>query len=369
MANGLFKMEKPMIQPRTIAAAGLAVVIIGFSPGCGGGGSSALKGATDAANSAAGQKLIDAAKNQGGALLAGNVMGDPGLTPAAITGFPSGKGDLPMGYFRNWFSTHRNLIYQTVQNLPAGSVLQVTGHSDPLGGEGLAQQLSDARSRFVYDQLLRTGIPGNKLTYKGLGAQNMVNRDFVGAAENRRVTFHVVVGGSDLAGLANRALSGTGVPAVAGDANVEALNKQLQTLTITGFETGKFQMKPSYMNVWRQRADPIIGQMRYSIPAGYTLEVRGHSDPLGGFQKADMLGRKRAEFVFNALRNMGVPAGRMRVVSRAAQELANPNWVGAGENRRVTLQLVPGYGGSGTGNYNLQNYIPGGPGTQGSGQY
>lgn len=333
-----------------LLAAGL---VLAMTAHCGGGKTKV----NELANSNTAKGLIDKAKNLGENYLTGNPMGDPALQPAAITGFPSGKGELPGGYFRNWFNTHRNLIYSTVQSLPAGSVLQVTGHSDPLGGEALAQSLADARARYVYDQLLRTGIPSNKLTFRGIGAQNLANKNFVGAAENRRVTFNVVQGGG-LGNLANRALNEAGVDpnALTGNAGVQALNTQLQTLTITGFESGKSTMKASYMNVWRQRAEPIIGQIRYNMPAGYILEVQGHSDPIGGFAKAQSLGIKRARFVYRALRNMGVPAGRMRSVSRAAQNLANPNWVGAGENRRVTLQLVPGYG---TSNYNPGNYNPG----------
>ena len=327
--------------------------------------SDALRKAKEAANSEAGKKLIAAAKNQAGAALAGGAaMGDPKLVPAAITGFPSGKGELPGGYFRSWFNTHRNLIYSTVQGLPAGSVLQVTGHSDPLGGPGLAQSLSDARARYIYDQLLRTGIPAGRLTFRGIGAQNLANKDFVGAAENRRVTFQVVAapaaGGNNLVGLANRALNAAGAQTT-GNASVDSINKQLQTLTISGFESGKSSMKASYMNVWRRRADPIIGQLRYGMPPGYILEVQGHSDPIGGYRKAQSLAIGRARFVYKALRNMGIPASRMRSVSRAAAQLANPNWVGAGENRRVTLQLVPGYGGGSNyrgGNYGNYNYNP-----------
>lgn len=276
------------------------------------------------------------------------------LGAAALSGFAPGKATLKPAYFRSWFERHRNTLFSTIQGLPEGSVLAVVGHSDPQGGEALADSLGRQRADYVARELMRLGVPAHKLSTSSVGSQQMANTHFPGAGENRRVTFQVSAGTGGIAGALRSALP-SGLPGTQSFApDVTALNAELEKLALSGFTSARSSLTRSYEAMWLSRLQPLLPQIRAALAGGYRLEVAGHSDPFGGYQKAERFGRQRANYVAGLLRKNGIPSRSMQVVSKAANELANPNFVGAAENRRVTLRLLPGYGAAPSGLPGLQ---------------
>jgi outer membrane protein OmpA-like peptidoglycan-associated protein len=283
-------------------------------------------------------------------------LNNPGgpLAQATLTGFAPGKADLKPGYFRAWFEKHRNSIISAVQSLPQGSMLVVTGHSDPLGGEALAESLAIRRAQYVAQELLRLGVTPDRLTTRSMGSRELANPHFPGAGENRRVTFSTSTGGSltgDAMAAARSVLPG------AATADVSIINAELQKLTVSGFSSGKSTLRRSYENQWMSSMGALVPQVRSALSGGYVLEVAGHSDPFGGYEKARKFAASRASYIAGKLRALGIPGRSIRIVNKAADELANTNFVGAAENRRVTLKLVAGYGaGAPSGGLPYSNY-------------
>jgi len=72
--------------------------------------------------------------------------------------------------------------------------IEISGHTDNVGGAELNQKLSTNRAKSVYNHLIEKGIDASRLTYKGYGASTPIasNDDEAGRAQNRRTEFKVV---------------------------------------------------------------------------------------------------------------------------------------------------------------------------------
>ncbi|HRZ76472.1 MAG TPA: OmpA family protein [Bacteroidales bacterium] len=70
----------------------------------------------------------------------------------------------------------------------------IEGHTDDVGDAAYNQRLSEQRARSVFDQLLRQGIPADRLNFAGFGESRPVasNATEEGRAKNRRTVFVVV---------------------------------------------------------------------------------------------------------------------------------------------------------------------------------
>lgn len=296
--------------------------------------SSSVKEAERLAKEAAQKKIEEEARRA--------LSGSGTLSSAALTGFAPRKAELKPAYFRSWFEHNRNSLFGTIQALPEGSVLVVTGHSDPLGGEALAESLGRQRAEYVARELLKLGVPPHKITTNSMGSRQLANPHFPGAGENRRVTFETSAG-SGVAGAIRSALPGLpgalpGTQSLMPD--MTALNSELEKLTVSGFTSARSSLGKGYETMWLGMLNRILPQLRAALASGYILEVAGHSDPFGGPAKADRFARQRANYVAGLLRKSGISSRSMQVVSRGAMEPANPNFAGAAENRRVTLKLM-----------------------------
>ena len=71
---------------------------------------------------------------------------------------------------------------------------EIDGHTDNVGGKDYNKNLSERRSKTVYDYLLASGIPASRMQYKGFGDTVPVadNSTEAGRAKNRRTEFKVV---------------------------------------------------------------------------------------------------------------------------------------------------------------------------------
>lgn len=78
----------------------------------------------------------------------------------------------------------------------ADATVEVGGHSDDTGSETLNEQLSQARAQAVVEALVQEGIPEERLTAQGYGAEEPVapNDTEAGRAANRRVEITITEG-------------------------------------------------------------------------------------------------------------------------------------------------------------------------------
>jgi len=71
--------------------------------------------------------------------------------------------------------------------------VEISGHTDNVGGKQYNQTLSEKRSRSVYDYLVQNGLSADRLSYKGYGDSKPIaeNTTEQGRAKNRRTEFMV----------------------------------------------------------------------------------------------------------------------------------------------------------------------------------
>ncbi|MGE0101238.1 MAG: YidB family protein [Blastocatellales bacterium] len=83
---------------------------------------------------------------------------------------------------------------KAIKNAPAGTKLEVSGHTDDVGAEDMNQKLSDARANAVRDFLVKEGVAADVLTAKGYGetAPVTTNATPEGRFANRRIEYKVV---------------------------------------------------------------------------------------------------------------------------------------------------------------------------------
>jgi OOP family OmpA-OmpF porin len=72
--------------------------------------------------------------------------------------------------------------------------IEISGHTDPTGGEALNRELSQARAQSVLEYLVAKGVPRGRLKAIGYGSKKPVasNATPWGRLANRRIEFHVL---------------------------------------------------------------------------------------------------------------------------------------------------------------------------------
>lgn len=86
----------------------------------------------------------------------------------------------------------KNLV-NTLQKNPSLQI-EISGHTDNTGSDGINRQLSEARAKSVYQYLIDQQIDATRLSYKGYGAEKPVatNETEEGRRQNRRTEFKIV---------------------------------------------------------------------------------------------------------------------------------------------------------------------------------
>ncbi len=77
-----------------------------------------------------------------------------------------------------------------INEIPAGAVIVVEGHTDASGDKDAQLARSEARAKAVYDYLIAQGIPAERLQVKAMGATQPAGDS---ASANNRVAFTVLV--------------------------------------------------------------------------------------------------------------------------------------------------------------------------------
>lgn len=85
-------------------------------------------------------------------------------------------------------------IVEMLQQNPQIEVLQIEGHTDSTGGAAINRKLSNERAKSVREYLVKKGVNGKRLTFKGFGPDKPIadNATDEGREQNRRVEFNIV---------------------------------------------------------------------------------------------------------------------------------------------------------------------------------
>jgi OmpA-OmpF porin, OOP family len=80
----------------------------------------------------------------------------------------------------------------------AGTMVEVSGHTDRTGNPAANQTLSEARAQAVVAAITKNGVPAERLTAKGYGATKLLDEGFtpIAHAANRRIEFSVAAAGA-----------------------------------------------------------------------------------------------------------------------------------------------------------------------------
>ena len=72
--------------------------------------------------------------------------------------------------------------------------VEISGHTDNTGSEGLNLKLSENRTKAVVDYLVKKGISSNRVQFKGYGSSEPVadNDSYEGRQLNRRTEFKII---------------------------------------------------------------------------------------------------------------------------------------------------------------------------------
>lgn len=75
-----------------------------------------------------------------------------------------------------------------------GVKIEISGHTDNVGGKAYNQKLSENRARSVYQYLIDNGITAERLTFKGYGDEKAIDSNDTeeGRSKNRRTEFKII---------------------------------------------------------------------------------------------------------------------------------------------------------------------------------
>jgi outer membrane protein OmpA-like peptidoglycan-associated protein/uncharacterized protein YidB (DUF937 family) len=106
-----------------------------------------------------------------------------------IINFDSGSSQLP-----NYSYGFLTMAAHAINAAPAGTVIEIDGHTDDTGDDTANQALSQQRADAVKTYLVQQGVPSERLATKGYGATKPVadNNSAEGRFHNRRIEFVVL---------------------------------------------------------------------------------------------------------------------------------------------------------------------------------
>ena len=86
------------------------------------------------------------------------------------------------------------IIRETLGKLPAGYMLRITGHSNqhPKKRRKYTQWMAERRAWRMYNYLVKIGLPGSKMTYRGVANDQPLDPARPRDPRNRRVSFDFV---------------------------------------------------------------------------------------------------------------------------------------------------------------------------------
>ncbi len=143
-----------------------------------------------------------------------DVGGDPNMALQALNKSlsevpsysPGGKGfaykmsNVTPADFQAWAGKHKESFQKVLDQIPAGYVLQVTGHTDNVGPRDADTSTgrkgnifySTERAKAVHGALVNAGLPAAKMTYKGIADDELLSEFPADDQRQRRVTYKIV---------------------------------------------------------------------------------------------------------------------------------------------------------------------------------
>ncbi len=115
-----------------------------------------------------------------------------------IGGFAYKSSKLDTAKWDKWAQRVAPIVKEITTKLPEGYILQITGHTDASGPENPTGdkpgniKISTDRAKTVYDALKKANVDSPKITYKGIGSEELLKDYDSRAPEQRRVTFKIV---------------------------------------------------------------------------------------------------------------------------------------------------------------------------------
>jgi outer membrane protein OmpA-like peptidoglycan-associated protein len=107
----------------------------------------------------------------------------------AIINFPTGSAEIP--------SDATEIIRRSadaIKRVPAGSKIEISGHTDNTGDAAANMALSQARADAVRHALVAAGVPAETLVAKAYGASSprATNDTEFGRFQNRRIEYALI---------------------------------------------------------------------------------------------------------------------------------------------------------------------------------
>ena len=136
-------------------------------------------------------------------------------------------------------------------------------------------------------------------------------------------------------------LSCAGSDVKSGNVVVDGLNASLAKVPIEGYQSGKAATKAEW-NKMITVAVPVVKEVLPKVPAGYNLQVTGHTDGEGGIKSGGnyTLSAQRAKDVWAELRKRGITDPKLTHKGVAGTIASKKCGINDPCQRRVTFMVV-----------------------------
>lgn len=121
---------------------------------------------------------------------------------------------------------------------------------------------------------------------------------------------------------------------------INAINQQLARGTISGFPMGSADLSQSKELQRAAEVAAILKPIVNKLPAGYQLEITGHSCNVGSANAKAQISRARAYNVYTELRNAGVAADKMKWKGASDSQLQAGIPGDDAAQRRITFKAI-----------------------------
>lgn len=127
-----------------------------------------------------------------------------------------------------------------------------------------------------------------------------------------------------------------------GNPVVDALNARLAKVSIEGYQAGRMTSQEEW-NKMVTLAVPVVKELLPKVPAGYNLQVTGHTDGEGGINSAKNinLSTQRALQVWLEMRRRGITDQKFTYKGVAGTIPSKKCGIKEACQRRVSFMVVP----------------------------
>lgn len=262
-----------------------------------------------------------------------------------------------------------NLVKALKQN-PEITV-EIGGYTDNTGSYSKNKSLSAQRAKFVYDQVIKAGIPENRITYKGYGeAKPLYNNKYKSGREgNRRIEVKILDKHAESGILVDESQFNEGDNSSDNtdlkelekedEKKVEELSDREKGITLSGVHkfSDDFDMRIQLNRNY------LMDQVRFepyavNLPDGnnaqldglvtmlknhkdWKVKIVGYTDDSGEDVANLELSKQRAKAVYQYLIDKGIEASRLSHTGKGEANPVAPNkysW-GRAQNRRIEITL------------------------------